>query len=781
MEQKLTSTTGKEEPQNADSVRETSISDGGTFQIDWDWDRSDEKLQYDAIQGLPEVAQSRRRLSLVVVFIPFLCAATIFTIYSYIYYSRSHGRLSNYALPYTMAPTVCKSDECVDAASQILSNLDPHYPRIDPCTNFEQYACGGWRARHSMRPDQGSIFTGTIMADASITRLRHLLESSLEKYGPADSGNFQKMKAAYNACMDEEAIRKTGSKPLDEILDSLDGIYAVNSNPVHTNLTDAVLHLLEISGSKTLISLNVKPNDRDPDSVAIFVNAPLVIGLPANDLYKDANLVKKYTDVTSEVLGNFIGKKSHRFSDVVEFETELANISPDPASRVDVTKYFNPHTTQETQSLLPQVNITQMIVTLAPQDQGRPSQLIVESPPYMTSLSSLLSRTPRETLQLFFKWQLIRQYSDTIEDTKIIPWWRFMGQLEGKTSQSATERWHMCIQFLDSQIPWILSRLYILENFSEDSKKFGDQVVSDIKKEFPYILRQTEWMSAGVRKIAIEKVNNIIQKIGYPTKSPNISDPASVESYYGNLHLSPDCHFGNKMATTRFKLQRQWAKLGKPTNRGEWRMSAPAVNAYYNPSENEIVFPAGTMKHPVFYGPQSPLYLTYGAFGSIVGHELSHAFDSTGRHYDETGNYTSWWDRDTAEGFNKHAQCFVNQYSKFTVPGDKSFHVNGRLTLGENIADAGGLAAAFHAWKKNDEARPDPHLPGLFTFSKEQLFFISFAGWWCSKSTLGAYREAILDDPHAPKPVRINATMENSREFKESFGCSKKEPVCELL
>lgn len=186
-------------------------------------------------------------------------------------------------------------------------------------------------------------------------------------------------------------------------------------------------------------------------------------------------------------------------------------------------------------------------------------------------------------------------------------------------------------------------------------------------------------------------------------------------------------------------------------------MTAPTVNAYYNPPGNEIVFPAGIMQSPAFYGPSAPLYLAYGAFGAVSGHELSHAFDSTGRHYDENGNYTDWWDPKTVKAFEERAQCFVDQYSKFPVqgPGDKVLHVNGRLTLGENIADAGGLTASFHAWKKHDEAKSDAHLPGLTAFSKEQLFFISYGNWWCSKTTKEAAEKAIYSDPHAPKSARI--------------------------
>lgn len=195
----------------------------------------------------------------------------------------------------------------------------------------------------------------------------------------------------------------------------------------------------------------------------------------------------------------------------------------------------------------------------------------------------------------------------------------------------------------------------------------------------------------------------------------------------------------------------------------------------------EIVFPAGIMQRPVF-DVEAPAYMSYGAFGSVAGHELSHAFDSTGRHYDQNGNYTDWWSKATVEAFKVKADCFVNQYANFTVPGpdDKPLHVNGRLTLGENIADAGGLSASFQAWKRRAAEKPNKDLPGLEHFTHDQLFFVTYSNWWCGKSTKDTAINRIYTDPHAPKWARILGAMANSREFRESFKCKVKEPTCQL-
>ncbi|KAL4782410.1 hypothetical protein BJX76DRAFT_332717 [Aspergillus varians] len=680
------------------------------------------------------------------------------------------------------APAICQTPECVNAASEILRNLDPNYADIDPCTNFDQYVCGGWRQNHDMRSDQGAIFAGTFMGEASQTRLRHLLESS-EPSDPDDSDIFEKLKSGYQACLDEDTIKKRGLEPLEKLLEDFEKIYSLDSasEGSETELTDAVLYLLK-SGVRTLVSLSVAPDDRDPDNVVIFVTPPRRIGLPAIEYYNDTQTVSDYTTVVEKVLGGFFEsrKKSKLIKDVVELESRLASKTPDTATQEDVTKYYNPRSIEETRSLLPQIVLSDIISDLAQSDY-KTDRLIVGSPSYMESLSKILNETPREIIQLFLKWKIIQRYAEHIESGTLEPLREFNNVLAGKDPQAKKERWRKCVSTLDADLGWILSRFYVLSAFPEDSKKLGDQIVSDIKERFVFTLDQTAWMSPEVRKLGIQKVGNIVQKIGYPTKSPNLMDPTDVGKYYQNLSISNDSFFENGIAVARFETENNWAKLGKPTNRNEWEMTASTVNAYYSPSGNEIVFPAGIMQPPVFHGPAAPLYLTYGAFGAVSGHELSHAFDSTGRHYDEVGNYTDWWDETTVKNFKDRAQCFIDQYSEFTVHGkDSELHVSGKLTLGENIADSGGIAAAFHAWSKRDEAHSEPHLPGLSAFSKEQLFFISYANWWCSKTTPEAAQEAIYNDPHAPKPARIIGTMANSLEFQEAFNCPNKKPTCKL-
>lgn len=319
---------------------------------------------------------------------------------------------------------------------------------------------------------------------------------------------------------------------------------------------------------------------------------------------------------------------------------------------------------------------------------------------------------------------------------------------------------------------WILSRFFIERAFSKEAKDLGDQIIYDIKSEFIVKLQQSEWMTKAVRKLAIEKVNLIRQKIGYPTRSPDVTNAKELQQYYLNVTVHADTFFKNRLSSTKNDIRRMWAQLGQPVDKDEWEMSAPTVNAYYSPAAGEITFPAGIMQSPVFYDPSVPKYLSYGAFGAVAGHELSHAFDSLGRHYDQNGNYTDWWDKSTVEEFTKKADCFVEQYHNYTIPTkDGQIPINGKLTLGENIADAGGLTAAFQAWKQRDSENPDKLLPGLQEFSKEQVFFLAYGLTWCGKTREEEAIRRVYTDPHSPAAFRIKVRPIYAVKFRKGIAC----------
>ncbi|KAF2710379.1 zincin [Pleomassaria siparia CBS 279.74] len=689
---------------------------------------------------------------------------------------------------------LCLTPACVHAASEILYNLSPDYKELDPCNDFEELVCGGWRDRHDLRADQGDAFTGTIMSENSQLLLRHILEAPYPKDSahsyfspmqlqtvakPADEENFDKMKAAYDACLNEDKIKSIGAEPLLQVLEEIKKTYSVATSDSHA-IKDTVL-LLAKYGVTALVSTGTGADDTDPDTVVVSVGAPWSFGLPSKERYEDDKLVEKYRGVVVEVLSAlFPDQDKASFAGVVDLEKKLAAASPSEEDREDVTKYYNPMSIDEAAAIAPEIELKALLAGQAPTD-SQIDRVIVMSPNYLKDLSTIFAATHQETLQNYFVWKAVQSFSSYVDADAIKPYKRFVNVLSGKDPDSAPERWRTCVGHVDSGLGWILSRFFVEKAFSADAKKFGDTIITDIKTEFTKKLNAATWMDKDTTKKAVEKVHNIVQKIGYPTKSPDIMDPPTLEDYYQSVNVSSDAFFRNALAMRRFAVDDEWSALGKPVDRDQWGMTVPTVNAYYNPPGNEIVFPAGIMQVPVF-DVNVPAYMSYGAFGSVAGHELSHAFDSTGRHYDQNGNYTDWWSKATIDAFKEKTSCFVSQYENFTVPGPdgKALHVNGRLTLGENIADAGGLSAAFQAWKRRAHEKANKDLPGLEHFSQEQLFFVSYSNWWCGKTRKDTAINRIYTDPHAPKWARILGTMANSREFRESFKCKAKEPTCQL-
>ncbi|KAK0648606.1 hypothetical protein B0T16DRAFT_444608 [Cercophora newfieldiana] len=701
--------------------------------------------------------------------------------------------------PSNASVETCLTPACVHASSEILYNLSPNYKELDPCTDFEELVCGGWRERHDLRPDQGDAFTGTIMSENSQLLLRHILEAPYPKsskhsfFSPmqlaatshsADEDNFEKLTAAYKACLDEDTIKDLGIAPLTDIVGKIKQSFPLAASRSDGALSDTIL-LLAKHGISAFVSPNAGADDTNPDVVVVQVGAPWRIGLPSKERYEDDNLVKKYEGVVVEVLSKLTpGEPKDVLAGVVDLEKKLAAASPSTEEREDVTKSYNPMSLKEASDLAPKIGLPEIISGLS--SDFKVDRLIVNTPGYMKELQAIIDGFSPAVLQQYFIWKAVQSLYSYVDSPIIQPYKGFVNELAGKDPNTKPERWRTCVSHVDDSVGWILSRFFIEKAFSAAAKDFGDLIVSDIKREFIKKLKATEWMDDETTEKAIEKVHKIVQKIGYPTKSPEIMNPENLAAYYEKLSVSDKTFFGNALAARDFDIEREWSALGKPVDREEWGMTASltrmqTVNAYYNPPGQEIVFPAGIMQFPVF-DVDVPAYVSYGAFGSVAGHELSHAFDSTGRHYDQNGNLTDWWTNTTVKAFEERAQCFVDQYSNYTVPGPdkKPLHVNGRLTLGENIADAGGLSASFQAWTLRSKEKPNAHLPGLEHFTQEQLFFVSYSNWWCGKSRPDTAINRIYTDPHAPKWARILGTMSNSREFRESFQCENKKPTCEL-
>ncbi|KAI8354174.1 hypothetical protein BD560DRAFT_336420 [Blakeslea trispora] len=447
----------------------------------------------------------------------------------------------------------------------------------------------------------------------------------------------------------------------------------------------------------------------------------------------------------------------------------------------------------ELAKLAPRVDWGLYVSQLLPSSAPHPDKIVVTFPKFIGNVSEeLLDKESARTLQAYFSWRAIYAYSDALSEDIREPIHRLNSRLIGTNPKSKKPRWDTCLDEINGALGFMAGRYYVLDKFGGEAKERADDFINSIKEVFLKRLPELEWIDESTRRKAEEKVDKLIRKVGYPESSPDIMSPVSLSGHYGDLTIHSDDYFSNYANARRFEVLTQWRQVGKTPDRAKWLMYPHEVNAYYNPASNEIAFPAGILQNP-FFGANYPDYLNYGGIGVVVGHELTHGFDSTGRHFDAEGRLVQWWTNETAKEFEEKAKCFVKQYSNFTLVDEKgeAIHVNGKFTLGENLADNGGLGQSYAAWKQRYDSDPQSkrynnvRLPGLDALSPEQLFFVNFGRIWCNKATPAQAKKGILTNEHSPNVWRVNGAVQNSNEFAELFKCPAGSPMnptkkCEL-
>ncbi|RMZ75325.1 hypothetical protein DV737_g5337, partial [Chaetothyriales sp. CBS 132003] len=699
---------------------------------------------------------------------------------------------------------ICKSALCILAVEAILGNLHPDVasmlsPRhvhslpsfpIDPCTDFDQFVCGGFAQHHQFRSDQSDISTRSVMADNVDAILRQVLERPPERMAGPDKHLLTLAKDAYKACMDEGTLQKVGLSALTDLVDGIKACLPVYSNPLGPAkgynlqnsalsrpqmtpaLTNVVIQSI-LNGASTFIDFHVGA----PSHQVLFASPVQSIGLPYPDLYdqEDSELMADYRLAVKQSLANFYNDPPNStlvrhsgihadageasLSDaVVEFESKLAHIVLASEQNSAVSPAYIRLSLADFANLLPELDIKAVFQRVAKTAQ-RPDYLIVSSLAYLSRLSVLLQQTQLHTLQAFFVWKTIQQWSDRVDDARLSKLILFKTRLGGTKTALPEDRWRHCIHDISSDLGWIASHFYVNEGLPSSRKDTAANIVDDVKVAFYKILTDSTWMPLKDRHTAALKVRRMQAEIAYPTTKPDIGDPYSVNDYYrlDDLQLSKDAYLLNGVATTRQQVRRQWSKaVGSPTDKHEWDLYSTAINPLYKYTVNTIFVPAAILQPPVLHDPSLPSFLSYGAFGPIAGHGISRAFDTVGAHYSINGTYNNWWSDVTAAEYDRKSQCFANQYSSYTVPGpDGEVHINGTLTLAEAIADSAGANAAFQAWKEHKRNEKAQTLPGLKVFSNDQLFWLSYGSFWCSKARPEQLQRNVPTSPHAPNSVRI--------------------------
>jgi endothelin-converting enzyme len=421
----------------------------------------------------------------------------------------------------------------------------------------------------------------------------------------------------------------------------------------------------------------------------------------------------------------------------------------------------------------PALGLDKLVAAMTPAGKT-PAEIMLAHPEFWPEFSAVIANHSRAAVQGYMAW---RSITALVVYTDYPELWSLLGL------QTNGPQWHRCLENVDAQLRHVLDHYYISAAYSDQARQAADKLTTNLRNQLKKRLSEIDWMSTEDKRRAIQKADNMLQNIGYPTTKPDLRSPDSIASFYAGLNLTSTSHFTNMLSARRHTTLQSYSTVLDAVNRDYYGFSISPANALYEPTLNMIFVPAGISQLPLFH-PELPDYVLYGGVGAVIGHEITHGFDDSGRKFDENAEYRQWWDNDTIAGFHHRADCFVKQYSQYEVdvPGGGKVHVDGNLTLGENLADAGGLHTAYDAWVAERKAMPsawDQDLPGLGQFTHEQLFYLVWGNLWCSSLSPAMVANS-LTDVHSPDRVRLLANPMNSRGFLEAWKCKTKEPVCEL-
>jgi len=658
-----------------------------------------------------------------------------------------------------MAQTASGSSE---KKPELLSGLDKRFidTGADPCVDFFKYACGNFTKYYPIPNDRSGYGTGAMVAE----RNEYILHTMLEKAaaGGADrTPNEQKIGDYYASCLDVNAINKRGLAPLQA---DLDWIAALKNK---SELTVLLAHF-QLINANAFLGFSEQQDFKDATKQIALVDQG-GLGLPERDYYFRTGEAaektrKEYVQHIAHMLKLLGEPDSMAASDaqsIMQLETALAKVSMDITTQRDPNKVYHMMQVSELQKLTPDIDWPKFFV-----EGGAPAvtEVNVTNPEFFKGLSALLNSTDMSTIKAYLRWQLINGVPSIVLPTAFDDehFDFYSRKLRGQPEQRA--RWKRCVQTTDGALGEALGQVYVAQEFASSSKEATVQMVKDIESAMNRDIDTLDWMSAETKVRAKAKLHAVADKIGYPDHWRD----------YSKLIVKRDDAFGNVQRGIVFENLRQIAKIGKPVDRGEWGMSPPTVDAYYNPSMNDINFPAGILQPPLF-DPKATDAENYGHIGGVVGHELTHGFDDQGRQFDGNGNLSDWWTPEDGKKFEEKADCTVKEYGSFVVIDDVK--VNGKLTLGENTADNGGLRLAFMAFLEDAKRKNIDLKEKQDGYTPIQQFFLGHGQTWCGDTRPEQLRLQVQTDPHSPRQFRVNGVVENMPEFGEAFGCKTGQPM----
>jgi endothelin-converting enzyme/putative endopeptidase len=628
----------------------------------------------------------------------------------------------------------------------------------DPCVDFYQYVCGGWMKANPIPPDQASWSVYGKVTDENQQYLWGLLEEAARP-APGRTASEQKIGDYFAACMDEPAIEKAGAAPLAPELDEiarLDSKGRLASYLGRKHLT--------VSGSGLVFGFGSNQDFEDSTQVIAFADAG-GLGLPDRDYYtktdaKSEEIRAKYVAHVQRML-ELAGEPGPTAAadarTVMALETALARASLTRVERRDPYKIFHRFDRIQLKALTPAFDWDAYL-----REQGLVDVKVanVTEPTFYEELDRLIGAESLDTWKAYLRWHLVSARAPYLSRAFVAEDFDFNRRtLRGVNEEQP--RWKKCVRWVDRDLGEALGQVFAAKTFSPATKARTVEMTRYVEEAMADEVRELPWMSAETKKRALEKLGTIVNKVGYPDAWRD----------YEALDVARGDFLGNVGRATVFESRRQLAKIGKPVDRGEWGMTPPTVNAYYNAQMNDINFPAGVLQPPL-YDPKLDDAPNYGNTGSTIGHELTHGFDDEGRQFDARGNLKDWWTREDAEGFNRRLQCVQDQYAQYVVVDD--IKINSKLTSGEDVADLGGTLLAYLAWKKANAGR---RLEAADGFTPEQRFFIGFGQWACENNRPENLRVSAATDPHSPGRYRINGIVSDLAEFQQAFACKAGQPM----
>jgi len=619
-----------------------------------------------------------------------------------------------------------------------------------PCQDFHQFADGGWLRSHPIPAAFARWGTFSVLGD----RNREILRKILEEAGAgkeAAGSDGQKIGNFYAACMDEAKVEADGARPISPEIDRIEKISDAGS------LAAEVARLHE-RGVNALFGFGSQQDRKNSEEV-IVAAVQGGIGLPDRDYYlKDDEKTRKIRDQYSahvakmmELLGDEPARAAAEAKDILGIETLLAQASMTRVERRDPGATYHRMTLAAVRDLAPDFEWKAYWESIG----APPSAVNVAQPDFLRGMAKDLRDIPLARWKTYLRWRLLDAAAPSLSSKFVDEDFDFNGRTLNGTKE-LLPRWKRCVSATDAQLGFALGRKYAETAFPPASKARADELVRNLIAALRDDLATLPWMGEATRKAALVKLAAFTPKIGYPDKARD----------YSAYRVGRESHAANVLAGNLFEFHRDLAKVGKPLDRSEWAITPPTVNAYYSPPRNEIVFPAGILQPPFFDGEADDA-VNYGAIGAVIGHEMTHGFDDQGRKFDAHGNLRDWWSDEDRKNYEQRAACVEKQFDGYVV--EEGLHENGKLVLGESIADLGGLALAWRAFQKSLEGKPEP--PSIDGFTAAQRFFLGYARVWAENDRPEYARVKVATDPHPLDRFRAIAAPSNLPEFTKAFGC----------